>query len=92
MVGFIFNTPFDISLATQILFHVKSKTNPVTMIINLTINNVNLKTSFNILILQMDFGIVALGRFSLPVFLLDALNHHFNDSDESSNFKGKLCK
>lgn len=45
----------------SIHFHVKIKINPVTIIINRTINNNNFKISFTILILQMDFDIFFIG-------------------------------
>lgn len=64
-----YSIPFPWCFTTySIDFHVIIKINPVTIIINQITDNTNLKISFNILILQMDFVIVAVGRFSLPAF------------------------
>ncbi len=65
------------------------KIRPTTIRISLTMEIINLKISFFILILQTDFVIFLVGGFP-PYFLKDTLDNHFDHSDESSNFKDKL--
>ena len=44
------------------------------------------------LILQTDYDIFYVGGGFPPHFSVDALNHHFDDGYESSNFGGKLSE
>ena len=73
-------------------FHINSKIKPTTTITSQITATNSFKMFFIMLILQTDYDIFYVGGGFPPHFSVDALNHHFDDGYESSNFGGKLSE